>query len=73
MSLPKTIRLGAASLARSAQTLRLVPLRATRTPIQAPRPVVPAQQTFNNAWLSAQNHLSRAVQEQQNGIGGNGK
>lgn len=73
MSLPKTIRLGAASLARSAQTFRLVPLHATRTRIQSPRPVVPAQQTFNNAWLSAQNHLARAVNEYRNGAGKNGK
>lgn len=62
MSLLRILRLGVASLARSAQTLRLFPPRAEKKP-NPPAPVVSAQQTIRNAWDRAGGYLNKWLPE----------
>lgn len=61
MSLPKTIRLGATSLARSAQTLRLYPAPARKTGTKPNAPVISARQTMENAWARVAECLNKVV------------
>lgn len=63
MSLPKTIRLGAASLVRSAGTLRMFPAPTRKTGTKPSVPVVSAQQTIENAWAQAGRYLNKWLPE----------